>query len=297
MTAAASNPANDQLLAQLLELHSELEKAHLPLILGGGMSLYLRIQYLRTPSSPHYPFSIETRSTNDLDLFLTSDLIVNPTKIEQLRKILLRLGYVVDPKAKNFQFMKDMEIFGSRRQVRVDLLAAPPSDADSGKVEVKKPRIKPIGTTGIHAFLTEEARGIEIGRLEVPIPGDKVGSGTITIPSAYNYIILKLHAFDDRKAESDPKSDQGRHHAYDIFATVTQMGEQDWSNAAAHLKAHAAHPYLLRAVQIRKTCFSKTTDLGLLRLQENEGYRRNKAVFDSHLQQFIGDLADLFPAP
>lgn len=55
--------SNDQLLAQLLELHSELEAAKIPLILGGGMSLYLRLQYLGRQTSPNYPFAIETRST------------------------------------------------------------------------------------------------------------------------------------------------------------------------------------------------------------------------------------------
>lgn len=289
--------SNDQLLAQLLELQSELEKAKLPLILGGGMSLYLRLQYLGRKPSPNYPFAIETRSTNDLDLFLTSDLIVNAGKIDQLREILLRLGYVADPKANNFQFMKDMTVFGSRRQVRVDLLSAPPTDADTSKVEIKKPRIKPIGTEGIHAFLTEEARGIEIGSLEVAIPDGKAGTRKITIPSAFNYLILKLHAFNDRKDETDPKSDQGRHHAYDIFATVTQMGEPDWSNASAHLKAQSKQHYLQRATEIRAACFSKATDQGLLRLRENESYRRNSAAFDPHLEQFTRDMGDLFPLP
>lgn len=293
MTTATSGATNDQLLSQLIELQQELEKAKISMILGGGMSLYLRLEYLRVAPSPGYPFAIETRSTNDLDLFLTSDLIVNSKKIERLREILGELGYRVDPKAKNFQFVKEIVVFGQRRQVRIDLLAAPPAEADRRKVVIKKPRIKPVGAEGIHAFLTEEATGIEFGRLEVSIPAGKARK-TVYIPSAYNYLILKLHAFDDRKSETDAKSDQGRHHAYDIFATVTQMGEHDWSDASAHFKAHAGTAYLRRAVQIRKECFSKVTDVGLLRLQENQSYRRNRATYDSYLERFVEDMAELF---
>jgi hypothetical protein len=288
-----SNP-NDQLLAHLIELQRELEKEKIPLILGGGMSLYVRMQYLRATAPDRYPFSVETRSTNDLDLFLASALIVDAEKVEKLREIIVRLAYTVDPNAKNFQFVKEVEIYGGRRQVRVELLAAPPSETQMDKVDVKGFRIKPVGVDDIHAYLTASAGGIDIGQLKAAVPAGGSSEAVITIPSAYNYLILKLHAFDDRKSKKDAKSDEGRHHTYDIFVTVTRMNEEDWTNAAAHLKTQAGSDYLKRAIQIQKDCFSVRTGVGLLRLQENETYRRNRVAYDPYLDQFIKDMADLF---
>ncbi len=127
--------SNDQLLTHLVHLQRELEKANIPLILGGGMSLYVRMQYLNVAKSSRYPFTIETRSTNDLDLFLSADLIVDAEKVLKLREIIGALGYVVDSNAKNFQFIKETEMYGSRRQVRVELLATPPANELEDKVE------------------------------------------------------------------------------------------------------------------------------------------------------------------
>ncbi len=287
------NP-NDQLLARLVEFQRELEKEKIPLILGGGMSLYVRMQYLRAEVSVRYPFAIETRSTNDLDLFLASSLIADAEKVEKLREIITRLSYTVDSNAKNFQFVKEVEIYGSRHQVRIELLAAPPTEAQMSKVDVKGFRIKPVGVDNIHAYLTASAGGIDIGLLQVNVPAGGSSEATITIPSAFNYLILKLHAFDDRKSKKDAKSDEGRHHAYDIFATVTRMNEDDWSNATTHLKSQSGSDYLQRAIQIQKDCFSFRNAIGLLRIQENEAYRRNHATYDLYLDQFIKDMTDLF---
>lgn len=289
-----TNNSNDQLLAHLIELQQELERSKIPLILGGGMSLYVRMQYLRSEPSTRYPFGVETRSTNDLDFFLTSDLIVDAAKVSKLRDIIGALGYAVDPNAKNFQFTKTIEIYGASRQVRVELLAAPPVEEEKGKVDVKGFRIKPVGSDDIHAYLTASASGIDIGRIEVNVPIGPSKIATITIPSAYNYLILKLHAFDDRKSKKDSKSDEGRHHAYDIFVTVSRMSEEDWNIAAQHLKHHSQSGYLARSIQIQRDSFSSRSAIGVLRIQENEVYRRNRDLYDPHLDQFIQDMHELF---
>lgn len=289
-----SSSPNDQLLSPLIELQRALEKAKIPLILGGGMSLYIRMQHLPSEPSRRYPFAIETRSTNDLDLFLGADLIVDAAKVTKLREIIAALGYAVDPNARNFQFVKEVEVYGSRRQVRVELLSAPPSATTMDKVEIKGFRIKPIGADDIHAYLTDSAAGIDIGQVQLAVRTEASEQATITIPSAYNYLILKLHAFDDRKSKKDAKSNEGRHHAYDIFATVSRMSEDDWATAARHLKAHSESEYLKRAIQIRKDCFATKTAVGVLRIQENETYIRNRDSYNPHLDQFIKDMADLF---
>ena len=189
-----------------------------------------------------------------------------------------------------------MDLYGQKRTVKIDLLAAPPQGADKSKVKVSRPRIKPKGVEDIHAYLTEEAEGIELGKIAVDAsllePALKLKNQILYIPAAFNFLVLKLHAFEDRK--EDAESDLGRHHAYDIFATVVRMAEKDWQNAKEHFAAHKDRPYMKRAAAIREKNFNNPTALGLLRLRENESYRSNREVYDRHLQPFIQDLTTLF---
>ena len=56
-----------------------------------------------------------------------------------------------------------------------------------------------------------------------------------------------------------------------------------------------ANDYLRRAIEIRKAHFSNTNDLGVIRVRENESYRRNRQYLDPYLINFVRDLNDLFP--
>lgn len=286
---------NDPLIEQLLELVKELDPENIPVILGGGMSLYLRHRFL-SERIPRYPFDVGTRSTADLDLFLSAQLIVDAARIESLKQAITRLGYAPIPEARNFQFAKEVKLYGQPRKVKIDLLAAPPRDADKGRVEISKPRIKPRGAEGIHAYLTPEAEGIEFGKISVDTsrlnPSVKLKNEILFIPSSFNYLILKLHAFRDQK--NKPEDDYGRHHAFDIFATVARMGPKDWENARKHLAAHRDREYMKSARAIQREDFSESLAVGLIRLRESPDYRREAKVYDTYLETFIQDMADLF---
>jgi hypothetical protein len=290
---------NDPLVHHLIELCQELDKDNVSIVLGGGMSLYLRLKFA-SARTPRYPFDAPVRSTADLDVFLSSRLIADREKIESLKASLTRLGYEVDPKAKNFQFIKPVKLFGQDRVIKIDLLAAPPDSADKAKVEIKKPRIKPSGVEGIHAYLTDEAAGIEIGKQPFDMArldsNLKLKNQVLFIPSSFNYLILKLHAFEDRKNREDAKSNFGRHHAFDLFATVARMSEEDWKIAQGHLGAHRGEAYLANAIAIRKENFSSKTSLGSLRLRESQSYQSERTTYDAYLDAFLKDLTDLFPA-
>lgn len=287
---------NDPLLRHLAELAAELDAENIPVILGGGMSLYIRQKFL-SGRLPRYPFDLAARSTADLDLFLSSRLIIDAIKIESLRQVIGRLGYQVLPQARNFQFAKKITLYGQEGMIKIDLLAAPPRDEDMSLVSIKGVRIKPKGAEGIHAYLTGESEEIELGKLPLDPglldPSLKQKNKILFTPSAFNFLILKLHAFEDRK--NDEAKDFGRHHAWDIFATVVRMVQADWTAAKEHRAAHAARPYLKRAAEIRKADFSGRSALGLLRLRENEAYKRERELFDKHLGLVIEDLSVLFP--
>lgn len=286
---------NDPLVACLAELAVELDRENIPVILGGGMSQYLRGK-LDGARSARYPFAVPARSTADLDIFLSSQLIVDAGKIGGLRRIIFRLGYEVLPQARNFQFAKAVSPYGQERTVKIDLLSAPPACEDLSRVIINKHRIKPRGAEEIHAYLTKESEGLELGK--IPIPSSllsaslRLTNSILFIPSVFNFLILKLHAFNDRKSKAD--SDFGRHHAWDIFAAVAGMSEGDWTAAKAHLTAHAGRPYLKKAAEIRATDFSTATCAGLLRLRDNETYKRERELYDGYLAPYIQDLAELF---
>ncbi len=81
-----------------------LEGKEIPLIIGGGLSLYIRTVYLPKVRSPRYPRKVLQRSTKDIDIFLTSDIIIDAKKFEIIRNSIESLGY--KPKTKYFQFIK-----------------------------------------------------------------------------------------------------------------------------------------------------------------------------------------------
>lgn len=273
---------NDILIESLKELAIELEKRNIPLILGGGLSLYIRTIFLKKNRSPRYRNQIFQRSTKDIDIFLTSEMVIDSQKMEGMRDAINALGY--SAKTKYFQFQKDL---GHGKGVLIDILS-PSQKGNNGKnIRIKFPNVEHF-----HAHRNMEAQGISIGLIPIIKLGEMPYFSNLFIISSFNYIILKLHAFRDQRDK--PKVDYGRHHAYDIFVTILDMDENDWENAQAHYELQKDHNYIKSAVTIVKNYFSKDTELGIIRLQENESYKRDKVEFDSYMSNFISDLKELF---
>ncbi len=285
------------LLDELIALKGAMSRYGLPLMIGGGMGLFLRETYHPHERQPRYPVPLPGRSTQDLDVFLSADLIVDAEAMEQLRDCVAELGY--KPLSPYFQFIRVVERDQREVKVKIDLLAAPPRDADRAAVKVSKPRIRPVDAKGIHAYLTDEAEGIDRGRLALDlssVPGaEGLDDTTIYVPSSYNYLILKLHAFDDRKDQEDEQSDRGRHHALDIFRIVIDMSEEDWRTATSHLEDEGDADYLQKAREIRRAYFADESAVGFIRMRENEAYRARRGEYDGYIANVIEDLAELLP--
>ena len=67
----------DFLINALVELAKALKDKGIPLLIGGGLSLYIRTVYIHKKRSPRYPKKVFQRSTKDIDVFLTSDIIID----------------------------------------------------------------------------------------------------------------------------------------------------------------------------------------------------------------------------
>ncbi len=284
----------DLLFDELLTLNSRLEAAGISLILGGGMGLFLRDTFLGGERSPRYPVRPESRTTEDLDVLLTAYVIVDANRMNQLRDVLDDMHY--EEEVPHFQFIRRVEVAGHERTLKIDLLAAPPAEAEKDQVKIKPPRIRPRDSKNIHGYLTQEAAGIEIGKIAIDVSSHsdtpQAQSAIIHIPSSFNYLLLKLHAFHDRR--DDPDSDFGRHHAFDIFRIVTDMREDDWETAARHVELDGDAEYVKNAAKLQRNHFADDTSVGVIRLMENEGYRRHRDEFDGYIPDFLDDMAELF---
>lgn len=284
---------NDYLLGTLEALSNEFYKAGLPLIIGGGFSLYLRSVFLAKRRSPRYPLLLSQRPTKDIDVFLTNEIIINPGKAESIKEILRNLGFSI--KTEFFQYIKEIEIQGIPREIIIDLLAQPVSSQDLDKVVIKPPRIKPKGVERFHAFFHREAEVINFGLIAISEnePDSKRFNFTnIYLTSVMSFIILKLFAFSDRIL--DEKKDFGRHHAYDIFASILDMSENDWKSAAQQIEHQSNSQILSEAKLLIMQFFSAEDQLGIIRIRENVQFRSNRTNYNPVIPIFIADLKELF---
>ena len=85
----------------LLELLYEIRDDDLKLIVGGGYGIYLKREHLRISGQRTlYREWPEARSTNDLDLFLRPELLIESNRLKPLGAALDKLGYKVIATAK-----------------------------------------------------------------------------------------------------------------------------------------------------------------------------------------------------
>jgi hypothetical protein len=240
----------------------------------------------------HDSLVILSRSTKDLDLFLTADVIADAERMNALRDLLAERGYTSRLEALYFQFERSLG--SDARSVRIDLLTAPPRESDRDRVKIKGMRVRPNRSDRIHAYLTHEASAIERGAITVRIPrasdADSGDEAEVMIASSFNYLILKLHAFGDR--HDDPLL--AGHHALDIFRIVTDMSESDWWNAAEHRRAEGDLPYLVHAAEIRQRYFENEHAPGILALRETEAFQAGRRELEIYLSDVIADLRELF---
>jgi hypothetical protein len=91
----------------LLDLLHEVSGTDIKLIVGGGFGIYLKTNHVRRMGVrtllSEWP---EPRSTNDLDLYLRPELLIQSAKLKPLAKAIARLGYQVVPGAEKYQFVK-----------------------------------------------------------------------------------------------------------------------------------------------------------------------------------------------
>lgn len=282
----------DPLRTCLLDLLYELRDRNMPLTVGGGFGLFLkRMHLIDSGTRTLFDELPAPRATNDIDIYFRVDVLTDSTRTEALVEALQRLGYVAVEEAKYFQWKRAVDVGGVMQEVKLDALVGPLGD-QRAKLQVNPPRVRPKGkSVGFHAYQTDEALFIEDEPLAIELTGTLSSkdafTGTVYVPEAFPYLLMKLSAFADRR--EDANKDLGRHHALDAYAIVGMMTESEYHRTRMLAARVRTDPHFLRVCDIVVAEFATPTSPGVLRLREHRLFRDNFPIAD-----FIGALAEVF---
>ncbi|MBL0715902.1 MAG: hypothetical protein JJV98_19625 [Desulfosarcina sp.] len=276
----------------LLDLLYEIRNTGENLIVGGGYGIYLKMGHLRrTGEKTLFENWPEPRSTNDLDLFLRPELLIESEKLKPIAQALERLKYTVVPSARNYQFSRLGPDGTEAGGIKVDMLTGPRSRFDGTKVKTDSRRARPRPSVGIHAHPVDEALSLEKGLLSTILAGN-LSSGDpwkteVLLPHPYTFSLMKLFAFRDRL--DDENKEFGRYHALDLYTILATTTEQEWQLALKLKAFHNKDPIASEAGRLIANYFSNPEQLGMLRLRESIYFRPELQIED-----FMSVLKDLF---
>jgi len=284
----------DGLLRALAELVDALPQELPPFLVGGGLGLYLKQRALeervdRGETIIDGAFWPPARSTEDLDLFLPTEVIVSAVHMTEIRETLDRLGY--RPDVEHFQFVRD----GVDGRVKIDLLTTEIPSDQSKWVIVKPPRVRARGNVRLHAYLTREAIGIAAHPVEVTVEVKRRNAPPrplmIRVPNAFTYLLMKLHACRDRAARDHVE--RARHHAVDVYRIVAMMDRSEFDLIRALAIRFREHDAFAAAKDIVAQMFEATSSSGVLRAVEG-AREAGIEVRDEERRVFVETLGALF---
>jgi len=277
----------------LLDLLQEIRGSEIRLIIGGGFGIYLITNHAKRLNKrtllDQWP---EPRSTNDLDLFLRPELLIESSRLKPLVSAITGLGYQVVPGAENYQFVKAGPSGTVAGSVKIDILTGAQSCFQGTRVKVDTRRARPKPSVGMHAHPVDEALTLEQGLLPILLAGTLSSGHTweseIFLPHPYTFSMMKLFAFRDRL--DDPDKEFGRYHALDLYTILATTTEEEWEYALQLRDQHKNEPFTIEAGQLVSEYFSAPERLGMIRLRESPYYRP-----DLQIGKFMSVLQELFP--
>jgi hypothetical protein len=279
------------LKTSLLDLLYELQYTDVKLIIGGGYGLYLRTEHVRDERTVLQERP-EARSTNDLDLFLRPELLIDSNKLRPLSEAIYKLGYQAIPGAEYNQFEKPGPGGAKAGSVKIDFLTGPKSSFEGTKVRTDDRRARPNPSVRLHAHPTNEALNLEKGLMPIMLKG-VLSSGEpcqaeVFLPHPFTFLMMKMFAFRDRV--EDKNKEFGIYHALDMYIILTTTTEEEWSQALKFRDIYRDEPYIIEAGEIISKYFSDYSSYGILRLKESRYYSSKLQIDD-----FISVLRELFP--
>ena len=234
------------------------------LMIGGGFGLYLKQLHLENsglktllPKSK-WP---QARTTQDIDLFLRAEIVADAAHMDRLRQVLDQLGFIVEEDAKWMKFARDV----GGRKVIIDLMVGPLGEFES-QTERHSIRVKPIGTSGLHARAANDAIGVEYEPIRLSV-SDGNRSSEVLVPQAFPFALMKLGALRDRI--NDANKDEGRHHALDLYRIIAMLTEAEDDVAQMLAMRYSKDPVIAAAMRTIDELFVAPTGIGRIRLREH----------------------------
>lgn len=271
----------------LSELADRLMEIDCKLILGGGYGLFekqLKVTGWELRTLVNHEYWPSPRSTNDLDIFLETELICSLPKMRKLQEVLKNLDYKVIPGVEFMHFKRG----NATSEVEINLLTGPIPIEKLKDMSVSPPRVRPRGELSLHAYLTDEAICLEEELEELEIPGSSGSPGfTIFLPQAFSFLIMKLCAFEDRR--SNEKKEYGRHHALDIYRILSMLTDEELERTKRLARQNKGTEAAMRAKAIVQEYFSTETSLGVIRVKEHTLFAK-----DFEIHTMISVLKELF---
>jgi len=277
----------------LLDLLYEVEGTDVKIIVGGGYGIYLKTGHVqRLGVRTLFENWPEPRSTNDIDLFLRPELLIDAQKLKPLAAAISRLGYRVVPGAEKYQFVKPGPGGGEAGSIKIDILTGPRTRFDGTTVKTDTRRARPNPSVGIHAHPVDETPTLEEGLLPETLTGN-LSSGRpwqteVYLPHPYTFSMMKLFAFRDRLDDADKEF--GRYHALDLYTIMATTTEGEWRDALEMRNRHAKDPYVREAGLLVSRYFSNLDRMGMIRMRESRYYR-----LELQLEEFMSAVQELFP--
>ena len=277
----------------LLDLLQKVDDPEMRLIAGGGFGIYLKTDHVRRSGMrtllDQWP---QPRSTNDLDLFIRPEMLIEPSRLKPLVSAIAELGYEVVPGAEKYQFAKPGPGGTDVGGIKIDILTGPQSRFHGTRVKADTRRARPKPSVGIHAHPVDEALTLGEGLLQIMLAGT-LSSGDaceseIFLPHPYTFSMMKLFAFRDRL--DDVNKDFGRYHALDLYTILATTTETEWNYALDLRDQYKDDPFVKEAGTLVSDYFFSQEQLGMIRLMESPYYRPELQVKD-----FMSALQEMFP--
>ena len=277
----------------LLDLLQKVDDPEIRLIVGGGFGIHLKTNHVRNSGMrtllAEWP---EPRSTNDLDLFLRPELLIESSKLKPLVNAIAELGYQVVPGAEKYQFAKPGPGGTDAGGIKIDILTGPQSRFQGTRVKADTRRARPKPSVGIHAHPVDEALTLEEGLLPIVLTGTlssgEAWESEIFLPHPYTFSMMKLFASRDRLG--DPSKEFGRYHALDLYTILATTTEEEWEYALQLRDQYKNDPPAKEAGNLVSEYFSSQERLGMIRLMESPYYRP-----ELQNEGFISALQEMFP--
>jgi len=274
---------NDNLRTSLLDLLHALGDDARGILLGGGYGLYLKQLHLAEAGertlidADLWP---TPRTTQDLDLMLSAELVADARSMTALRDALDKLKYEVIKGSEYLQFVRAVS---ATQAVKIDLLTAqldvlqniPAIRADSRRARpmaANRPELHAHPTDGA-LTLTEIPLVVEVaGTLSTGLPF----AAPVTIPHSFSYLLMKLTAYRDRR--NDAAKDLGGHHALDIFRIVAMLTEPEYNQVRKNMQHFAANAQVQSCVELVRSDFSSPTAPGILTMRKHPLWQNDQQL-------------------